>query len=242
MKAKNLEHLSVLGRVYSRRKELDPDLVHFWEAALTFSLWLESVTLASYRYPVPYWMIYGGPDCHAVVWFGSSPAPPPPSRDSKLSLFLSLPVCRPVELARSQIMYDGEKAWSSYRSFITLSLISNRLLYCTVLFLSTLGKKGPRSGFGSFLRSTVGIQSMVDRIRNLGYISGSWLSVLRIRVWKPELFDSGIRIRNEQKIRIRDKRSGSYSRELSFKILQFFFNSVLRILTGSGAFWPRHPG
>jgi hypothetical protein len=54
---------------------------------------------------------------------------------------------------------------------------------------------------------------MVDRIRNLGYIGGSRISVLQIRAWKPVLFDPVIRIQNEKKIRIRDKRSGSYFRE-----------------------------
>ncbi len=37
------------------------------------------------------WIIYRGPGFLAVVWFGSSPTPSPVS---KLSLFLSLPLCR----------------------------------------------------------------------------------------------------------------------------------------------------
>ncbi len=74
-----------------------------------------------------YWMMYRGPGFLAGVWSGFPPPPshPTPSRVSKLSLFLSLPVCRRSGKgegggggARSQ---DEEKAWSSINNFNTLS-------------------------------------------------------------------------------------------------------------------------
>ncbi len=42
-------------------------------------------------------IIYRGPGFLAVVWFGSF-ATPSPTPGNKLSLFLSLPVCRPLSL------------------------------------------------------------------------------------------------------------------------------------------------
>jgi hypothetical protein len=85
-------------------------------------------------------------------------------------------------------------------------------LYCTVLYCTCpLSKKG--SGLGPFLRSSVGIQSMVDRIRKLSFIGGCRLSILRIRIWKPVLFDPGFRIQNRKNLDPGDKRSGSYFRE-----------------------------
>jgi hypothetical protein len=45
----------------------------------------------SLGFPREYWMIHRGPGFLAVVWFGSSPSPPP-SSVSKFSIVLSLPV------------------------------------------------------------------------------------------------------------------------------------------------------
>ncbi len=81
-----------------------------------------------------YWKIYRGTGFLSVVWYGSSPAPSPSFLVSKLSLFLSLLVCRQTSLPtgegggewgwrRSHItVYDGEKAWSS----INHSILSDR--------------------------------------------------------------------------------------------------------------------
>ncbi len=81
-----------------------------------------------------------GPGFLAVVWFGSSPAPLPPFPVSKLSLFLSLPVCR-----RSSLLTGGGgKVWASeepnhstarslalYKSFNTLCCrwLKNKFLH-----------------------------------------------------------------------------------------------------------------
>jgi hypothetical protein len=63
-------------------------------------------------------MIYRGPGFLAVVWFGSSLNPSPPFPVTKLSLFLSLPVCRRLSLltgvgrrgwGRSQIIQPTRK-------------------------------------------------------------------------------------------------------------------------------------
>jgi hypothetical protein len=64
-----------------------------------------------------YWMIDRGPGFLLVVWFGSSPIPFPPPSLSRLSLFLSLPVCRRSSLptggggggARGAKSFDREK-------------------------------------------------------------------------------------------------------------------------------------
>jgi hypothetical protein len=77
--------------------------------------------------PREYWMIYRGPGFLAVVWFGISPTPShTTSPVSKLSLFLSLPVCRRSSLltekggrGRSQIMGRRESL-VLYKSFNTL--------------------------------------------------------------------------------------------------------------------------
>jgi hypothetical protein len=74
-------------------------------------------------------MIYRGPGFLAVVWFGSSPIPLPPSPISTLSIFLSLPVCRRSRFltregrgwGRSQIIRWGESL-VLYKSFNTLCL------------------------------------------------------------------------------------------------------------------------
>ncbi len=54
------------------------------------------------------WTNYRGPDLLAVIWFGSSP---PPSPVSKLSLFLSLPVCRRSSLLMGDGGGGGRMGW-----------------------------------------------------------------------------------------------------------------------------------
>ncbi len=80
--------------------------------------------------PREYWMIYRGPDFLAVLWFGSSPV-------IKMSLFLSLPVCRRSSLRRergwkglerSQIIRRRESL-VIYKSFNTLPLSINHFLF-----------------------------------------------------------------------------------------------------------------
>ncbi len=79
-------------------------------------------------------MDYRGPGFLAVVWFGfSSNPPPPPPPVSKLSLYLSLPLCRRSSLltgggGRGAKSYDdGEKAWPS----INHSILSMRGFFTT---------------------------------------------------------------------------------------------------------------
>jgi hypothetical protein len=73
-----------------------------------------------------YWMIYSGPRFLAVVWYGSSP----PLPVSKLSLFLSLPMCRRSSLrvrgwGRSQFIRQGRESLVLCKSFNTLCLCIN---------------------------------------------------------------------------------------------------------------------
>jgi hypothetical protein len=68
--------------------------------------------------PSEYWMIYRGPGFLAVVWFGTSSVPSPVS---KLSLFLSLPVCRrSILLTRKGGREGRRKSRVLYKSFNTL--------------------------------------------------------------------------------------------------------------------------
>ncbi len=75
-------------------------------------------------------IIYRGPGFLAVVWFGSSPTLPHPV--SKLSLFLSHPVCRLSNLLTGEgggggegaRLYVGEKAWSSINHSIISVLLN----------------------------------------------------------------------------------------------------------------------
>jgi hypothetical protein len=84
------------------------------------TLWFGPLRKCIYR-PKEYWMIYRGPGFLVVKSFGSSPTCSPYYPVSKVSIFLSLPVCR-----RSSIVtWDGggggggakscdrQKAWSS---------------------------------------------------------------------------------------------------------------------------------
>ncbi len=61
------------------------------------------------QYSREHWMIYRGPSFLAVAWFGSSPTPSPPSPVSKLSLFLSLPVCRRSSLLTGEEGTQGRR-------------------------------------------------------------------------------------------------------------------------------------
>jgi hypothetical protein len=146
--------------------------------------------------------------------YDSAPRPPPPPPARQQVVPLSQSPC----VSSWSSLREAKSCWTARKPVphIDHSILSRwyRTGYCTVLFFTCLlSKKGFGSGFGPFLRSSVGIQSMVDQIRNLSYIGGSRLSVLRIRLWKPVPFDPGVQIQNEKKIRIRDKRSGSYFRE-----------------------------
>ncbi len=94
-------------------------------------------TLYSTLPPRKYWMLYRGPGCLSVVWFGSSP-PPPPSPVSNLSLLHCLPVCRRSTLPTGEgggggggaKSYDGETAWSSiYHSILSRSLCTVQCIY-----------------------------------------------------------------------------------------------------------------
>ncbi len=82
--------------------------------------------------------IYRGPGLLTVVRLGSSP-----SLVSKVSLFLSLPVCRPIELTKiwgGAKSYDGEKVWSSIihsRSLRTCIKLSVYLVTCLTARLCT---------------------------------------------------------------------------------------------------------
>ncbi len=61
------------------------------------------------------WMIYRGPGCLAVVWFGSTPTLSSRTLTARCLSF-SLLVCRPVELTdvrRGEGGGGGEKVWSS---------------------------------------------------------------------------------------------------------------------------------
>ncbi len=64
-----------------------------------------------------YWMTYRGPSFLAVVWFGSSPTPPPhPSAVSKLSLFLLCVAGREGgerEVRGGTELYNRGKSWPS---------------------------------------------------------------------------------------------------------------------------------
>ncbi len=77
-------------------------------------------------------MIYRGPSFPAVVWFGSSPTaltPHPPV--SKLSLFLSLPVCRRSSLLKGEAGGRGGRGAESYdRENLALYLLFNTLISC----------------------------------------------------------------------------------------------------------------
>jgi hypothetical protein len=85
------------------------------------------------EYPKEYWIIYRGPSFLAVVWFGSSPAPPPLPSASCLSFSVFLRVASPVELTDVRcggvVVWRGaksnlrEKAWPSINHSI-LSVIS----------------------------------------------------------------------------------------------------------------------
>jgi hypothetical protein len=88
-----------------------------------------------------YWMIYRWPVFLAVVWFGSSLTPSPPAV-SKLSLFLSLPVCRRLSIitgegggrwGRSQIIRRRESL-VLHKSFNTL-YIEQRQRYFAKFFI-----------------------------------------------------------------------------------------------------------
>ncbi len=91
-----------------------------WYSRCIWTLWFGPLRKCFYR-PKEYWMIYRGPGFLVVKSFGSSPTCSPHYPVSKLSIFLSLPVCR-----RSSIVtWDGggggggakscdrQKAWSS---------------------------------------------------------------------------------------------------------------------------------
>ncbi len=87
-------------------------------------------------------MIYRGPGFLAVIWFGSLPTPSSQLSLSKLSLFLSLPVCRRSSLltgggrgwGRSQIIWPQESL-ALYKSFNTLCLRPCSILPLCKLFL-----------------------------------------------------------------------------------------------------------
>ncbi len=88
---------------------------------------------------------YRGLGFLAVIWFGSSPNPFPPSTVSKLSLFLSLSVCcRPSLLrewggwrgeARSQIVRPRESL-DLYKEFYTLWCVPCQLILDPILAVS----------------------------------------------------------------------------------------------------------
>ncbi len=59
-----------------------------------------------------YWMIYRGQDFLAVAWIGFSPRTLPPPV-SKVSLFLSLSVCRRSSLLKG----GGGRAWGRAKSY-----------------------------------------------------------------------------------------------------------------------------
>jgi hypothetical protein len=102
----------------------------FNSVAIRLWFWTE------YLCPREYRMSYKGPGFLAVGWFGSSPKPDHPlplPPVSKLSLFLSLPVCRRRWWGRggerSQIIWQQESL-VLYKSFNALCSVIYQLIHC----------------------------------------------------------------------------------------------------------------
>ncbi len=98
---------TVVGRT---RAELATHPAWCWPTAVAAHLNKESQwEFKNTKKTESYWTIYRGPGFLAFVWFGSTPTPyPPPSPVSKVTLFLSLSVCRRSSL----LTEEGGGGWS----------------------------------------------------------------------------------------------------------------------------------
>ncbi len=110
-----------------------------------------------HNYTREYWIIYRGPSFLAFVRFGSSPTSfPPTSPVSKLSLFLSLIVCRRSSLltgeggrgGRGAKSYEHEKAWPS----INHSILSDFYHLC---FLKSTRDTDFQNWYGIILNADI---------------------------------------------------------------------------------------